>query len=100
MSLAGMHSPKAIVCAIEEYNRGPKRFLEDHHFKPARRYFLDHGGQLYPSKAIVGVAHGYEFPDEGPLKSDGFKGGKPVKRKLEELGFQVRVLPRQGIAHR
>ncbi len=43
----------------------------------------------------VGVAHGYEFPNDGALASSEFNGGEAtVKRKLEELGFTVCVLPK------
>jgi hypothetical protein len=50
-------------------------------------------GRLYDSKAILGVAHGYEFPDQGPLRGAQFTGGQAtVQPKLEELGFEVRVL--------
>lgn len=96
MALSDMHSREAILAAIEEFNRlGRGAFLEQRGFGRARRYFLDHDGKSYDSKAIVGVAHGYEFPDKGPLKASDFSGGEAtVKRKLEELGFMVRVLGR------
>jgi len=55
---------------------------------------LDIDGRLYDSKAIVGAAHGYEFPLAGPLRTGDFSGGEAtVTRKLEELGFTVRRLP-------
>ena len=41
----------------------------------ARAYFLYENGRYYDSKAIVGVAHGYEFPEEGPLHPADFSGG-------------------------
>ncbi len=96
MALSDIQSRTAILAAVEKFNRlGREAFLEKHGFGHARRYFLDHDGQLYDSKAIVGVAHGYEFPNEGPLESSEFSGGEvTVKRKLEELGFKVRVLPK------
>jgi 5-methylcytosine-specific restriction protein A len=44
----------------------------------------------YDSKAIAGVAYGYEFPDRGPLQADDFSGGEAtVKARLEQLGFEV-----------
>jgi len=91
MALSNIQSRTAILAAVEEFNRlGREAFLEKHGFGRARRYFLDHDGQLYDSKAIVGVAHGYEFPSEGPLDSSEFSGGEAtVKRKLEELGFEI-----------
>lgn len=49
--------------------------------------------RLYDSKAIVGAAFGYQFPDRGPLDAAAFSGGEAtVKRKLEELGFEVVVV--------
>src|SRR5262249_20738813 len=55
------------------------------------QYFLrGPTGQMYDSKAIAGVAYGYEFPDRGPLQADDFSGGEvTVKARLEQLGFQV-----------
>jgi hypothetical protein len=58
----------AILKAIEEWDSmGRPAFLANYGFSQARRYFLVWRGQLYDSKAIVGVAHKYEFPAEGPL---------------------------------
>src|SRR5262249_21254342 len=49
--------------------------------------------RLYDSKAILGVAHGFAVPDEGPLRASDFSGGEAtVKRRLEDLGFEVRVV--------
>ena len=48
----------------------------------------------YDSKAILGAAHGYEFPEQGPLKPSEFSGGDvTVRPKLESLGFHVAVSP-------
>ena len=53
-------------------------------------FFLVHEGRRYDSKAIVGVAFGYQFPDRGPLKSSQFSGGqRTVERVLVDLGFMV-----------
>ena len=95
MSLAAIRSREAVLKAIEECDRlGRERFRGRYGFGEARRYFLEYKGQRYDSKAIMGVAHGYEFPREGPLRSKDFSGGyATVKRKLEELGFTVVVLP-------
>jgi hypothetical protein len=49
-----------------------------------------HDGKRYDSKAVAGVAHGKQFPTEGPLASSDFSGGDTtVKAKLEQLGFEV-----------
>lgn len=86
----------SVVSAIRECDQlGQDVFLARHGFGRARRYFLDYEGRLYDSKAIVGVAHGYEYPSMGPLGPHDFSGGDAtVKPKLEELGFRVKVLPR------
>lgn len=47
-------------------------------------------GKLYDSKAIVGAAVGFQFPERGPLTADIFSGGEAtVQQKLAELGFEV-----------
>jgi hypothetical protein len=61
---------------MEEHDRlGSDQFLHVHGFGPSRTYLLCHEGREYPSKAIVGVAHGYTRPDLGPLQSNEFRGG-------------------------
>jgi putative restriction endonuclease len=96
MGLSDLDSREAVLKAVEEFKHLERdAFLEKYGFGHARRYFLDLDGFLYDSKAIVGVAHGYEFPIAGPLQSSDFSGGEAtVQRKLEELGFTVRVLPK------
>jgi hypothetical protein len=38
----------------------------------------------------MGAAHGYQFPNKGPLRAADFSGGDAtVKAKLEQLGFTV-----------
>jgi hypothetical protein len=60
----------------------------------ARRYFLIYEGRRYDSKAVAGVAFGYQLPDVGPLTRDELSGGEnTVQRKLEALGFELQGLP-------
>jgi hypothetical protein len=94
VGLADLSSRTAVLAAVEEYGRlGRPAFLAKYRFSQARSYFLAWQGQLYDSKAIVGAAHGYEFPEQGPLRPAVFSGGEAtVKRKLEALGFQVVTL--------
>jgi putative restriction endonuclease len=94
MALADLSSRTAVLAAVREFDQlGRDGFLGQYGFGRARQYFLEIDGKLYDSKAIVGAAHGYEFPDEGPLGWDDFSGGEyTVQRKLEELGFSVRVI--------
>ena len=79
--------------AIEECdNLGKETFLDNYGYGPAKRYHLEYEGRKYDSKAIVGVAYGYDCPQRGPLKRGDFSGGVaaygPVARLLE-LGFKV-----------
>jgi hypothetical protein len=85
---------QAVLDAVAEFDRlGRKAFLDRYHFSAARAYFLALNDRLYDSKAILGAAHGYAFPNLGPLSASEFSGGEAtVQRRLEELGFEVRVL--------
>jgi hypothetical protein len=95
MSLADITSPQSVLQAVAEFDQlGQEAFLKRHGFGRAHRYFLRHGDRLYDSKAVLGVAHGYQFPALGRLRAADFSGGeRTVKEKLEELGFEVTVLP-------
>lgn len=94
MSLSDLSSRESVLKAIHECDElGRVQFLEKYGFGEARRYFLDYDGRRYDSKAIVGAAHGVEFPKDGPLSPEEFSGGEQtVQRKLEELGFKVQVI--------
>lgn len=94
MSLSEITSPSAIRQAIAEFDViGRDAFLAKYGFSKARSFFLEVDGRLYDSKAVIGAAHGYQFPEWGPLAYDAFSGGaKTVQRKLEELGFRVKVI--------
>ncbi|MGX1135869.1 hypothetical protein [Bradyrhizobium ottawaense] len=50
---------------------------------------IDSDGNEYDAKAIIGAAHGYQYPAQGPLPQSEFYGGQPTARKLRELGFEV-----------
>lgn len=94
MPLSDLSSRQAVLDAIAECDRlGRDAFLSKYGFRRSVSYFLVHEGREYDSKAIVGAAHGYQFPATGPLGAKQFSGGeKTVRRKLQELGFDVRVL--------
>lgn len=83
----------AVLRAIEEFDRlGRDAFLQQHGFRRSRSYLLRHGGQLYDSKAIIGVAHGYSSGDRSPLAASQFTGGEAtVAQTLRGLGFEVQV---------
>ena len=91
MGLADLTSREAVLKAVAEFDElGRDEFLKKYGFGRARDYFLRLGDRLYDSKAIVGVAHGFQHPNLGPLKASDFSGGEAtVKRLLEELGFDV-----------
>jgi hypothetical protein len=93
MSLSELTSPTAVRKAIAEFDRlGQDLFLRKYGFGSARSYFLIYEGRQYDSKAIAGVAHGYQYPDKGPLLAKDFTGGKlsfDAGGHLVKLGFDV-----------
>ena len=95
MSLGDLSSRDAVLGALAEFDRlGRDPFLAKYRFGPASRYGLLHDGKLYDPKAIVGAAHGNQFPERGPLPASGFNGGEQAaNKKLAELGFEVRRMP-------
>ncbi len=93
MSFGAISSGAAVSAAIAEFDTlGRDAFLKMYGFGPARSYFLVANGREYDSKAIVGAAHGYQFPNLGPLVCTEFSGGADtVAPLLRRLGFEVRV---------
>ena len=83
--------PEAVNQAITEFDAlGRDAFLKKYGFGYARTYYVLHNGKPYDSKALIGVAHKYQFPDQGPLASSEFKGGEAATaRKFRDLGFTV-----------
>ena len=98
MSLSELTDPNAILTAVREYDAiGQEAFLAKYGYGPARRYQLEYAGRRYDSKAIVGAAYGYQFPDRGPLAASEFAGGEATVRPLlERLGFTVVELDAAG----
>ena len=95
MSLSDISDRDAVLKAIEEFDDlGRSNFLEKYGFSEAKEFFLRFRGQSYDSKAICGAAHGYQFPEMGPLKAQDFSGGKEtVKKTLNGLNFRVGYRP-------
>lgn len=93
MSLSDIDNRQAVLDAIAEWQLlGEEEFLKKYGFRRSQSYWLVYEGERYASKAIVGAAHGYARPDLGPLAPSDFNGGAyTVKRKLEELRFDVEV---------
>jgi hypothetical protein len=93
MSVSKLKSAEAVDAAINEFDRvGRTYFLEKYGFGKSREYMLrdPRSGKLYDSKAIVGAAFGYAFPENGPLTAEDFSGGEAtVERVLTDLGFEV-----------
>lgn len=91
MSLSQISDPRAVELALAEFDRlGRDAFLRRYGFGRSLAYYLVHEGRLYDSKAILAAAHGYQFPDRGPLRSTQFNGGEgSTAPRLRKLGFYV-----------
>lgn len=91
--LSRLRNPDSIQRALDEFGRlGQAAFLARYGFNKARDYLVRNPrtGALCDSKAIVGVAYGFEHPDEGPLKAEEFSGGEAtVVPLLHRLGFEA-----------
>jgi 5-methylcytosine-specific restriction protein A len=92
MGLAELTDAEAVRAALAEFDRlGRDRFLRRYGFGRARSYFVVEDGEAYDSKAIAGVAHGFQHPDAGTLDpGDFWEGEETVARRLRELGFTVK----------
>jgi hypothetical protein len=90
VALRDLTDKAAILAAIAEADEiREEAFLEKYGFHPSRRFRIAHGGGTYPSKALLAAAHGFQFPDEGPLRPGDFSGGRETVAKAEALGFTV-----------
>lgn len=91
--LSRLRSPAAVQAALDEFGLlGRTAFLERYGFGKSRDYLVrnPNSGERCDSKAIIGAAFGYQYPDEGPLKPGDFSGGEAtVVPKLQSLGFEV-----------
>src|SRR5688572_29066750 len=94
VTLGDLTSAEAIEDALKEFDDlGRERFLSKYGYGQSTKMFVEWDGKLYDSKAIVGAAHGYQFPEMGPLRHSEFSGGEAtVRPKLESLGFMVRTI--------
>jgi hypothetical protein len=83
----------SVLAAMERFEgRDRDEVLEEHGFRRALDYVVDHEGTEYDSKALYGIAYGIQFPDRPPARdTPGFTGGADtVVRALTNLGFAVR----------
>lgn len=66
MRLEDITDPDSVRLAAAEFDRiGSEAFLQKYQFGKSRSYFLALNSNLSDSKAIIGAAHGYQFPDIG-----------------------------------
>jgi MoxR-like ATPase len=90
VALRDLTERSAVLSAIAEADRiGEAAFVEKYGFRPARRFRIAHDGRAYPSKPLLAAAHGFQFPDAGPLRPGDFSGGRDTVAKAEALGFTV-----------
>lgn len=84
---------EAVLKAIKEYDRlGQEGFLKKYKFGKSTIYKLKYNGKKYDSKAIAGVAYGFQFSDKGPHTAGNSHGGKDtVYPLLERLGFKFDI---------
>ena len=83
-------SKRGVRNAIAEFRReGREATLRKYGFAEALDYVLVYEGEQYPSKAVYGIAHALQYPDEPPIR---FSGGAEVVGRLRQLGFEVRSL--------
>lgn len=91
MTWTDLTSADAVTKALKEFDDlGRDVFLKKYGFGRSARFVLNHEGREYDAKAVIGAAHGHQFPDKGALKSADFPSSeRAVKGTLERLGFSV-----------
>ncbi|WP_334162664.1 DUF3883 domain-containing protein [Phenylobacterium sp.] len=84
-------SRKAVFAAMAECRRVTEKQLRaTYRFGPSRGYVARYEGHEYPSKAIVGIAFRFQFPEVGALTPHDLSGGESgAARHLSRLGFDV-----------
>ncbi|MCY1285723.1 hypothetical protein D9M69_363070 [compost metagenome] len=91
--LSLLKSPAAVQAAMDEFSRlGRATFLKQYGFGKSRDYLVRNPrtGEHCDSKAIVGVAFGKQFPNQGALGPEDFSGGEAtVVPLLQSMGFDV-----------
>jgi hypothetical protein len=89
---ADVTSPNAVRAAAREFDAlGEEAFLYEYSFEPASDSVAVVDGRPYPAKAILGAAHGHQYPDARPLADTDFTGASETTTKLQELGFEVQL---------
>ena len=88
--ISHLTDPKAVRRALRECDRlGRDAFLAQYGYKRARRFYLRDQGREYDSKAIAGVAYGYQHRQQALTPYDFSGGENTVWRVLTKLGFEV-----------
>ncbi|MFG5862634.1 protein NO VEIN domain-containing protein [Metapseudomonas sp. CR1201] len=91
--LSLLKSPAAVQAAMDEFSQlGRVAFLKRYGFGKSRDYLVRNPrtGELCDSKAIVGVAFGKQFPNQGVLGAEDFSGGEAtVVPLLQSMGFEL-----------
>jgi MoxR-like ATPase len=83
-------SRASVLAAMAEFDReGRDETLRRHGFRRALDYLVVHEGREYDAKALYGIAHAVEYPEEASLRTRGLQGGLEVNAKFAELGFEV-----------
>ena len=83
----------AVLAAAKECDAlGKDTFLERYGYRSATKYLLVIDGKQYDSKAIAGVAYGFQHSKRGQLKSSEFSGvitpGAAATRP-KAMGFEI-----------
>lgn len=84
-------NPESVLKAIQEFDQlGRDGFLARYGFGRAKSYYIFHNGRVYDSKAIAGVASGFESATGTPLANTQFSGGEyQVAKLMRKLGFTI-----------
>lgn len=88
-SYSALTDRSAVQRAVEEFDKlGREAFLHKYGFGPARDYFLVTDTGRYDSKAVFGVAFGFQHG--AALSRDEFSGGRDgAAGRLADLGFAI-----------
>ena len=93
MTIAEVTSPEAVRAAAREFDAlGEDAFLYEYGLGPPGECVVAIDGRLYPAEALLGAAHGHQYPEIGPLADSDFGRLSETAVKLRELGFEVRGL--------
>lgn len=87
MSLADIKREHVVQAIAEHRQLGEEAFLRKYGFGRSTGWWVEHDGERYAPKALLGAAHG--FATGTPLNSRGFHGGPEANTCLAKLGFSI-----------